>query len=74
MCNPYKQDIDLMLNYCWAIVCYAVPILKQFLKCVSCLQDRYIERKYLIINPASKGTLTQHWFNVGPLSTALAQH
>ena len=74
MCNAYKQDVDLMLVYCWAIVCYAVPILNQYLICVSCLQDRYIERKYLITNPASKGTLTQHWFNVGPPSAALAQH
>ena len=43
MCNPYKQDVDLMLVYCWVIVCDAVPILNQYLICVSYLQDRYIE-------------------------------
>ena len=74
MCNAYKQDVDLMLVYCWTIVCYAVSILNKYSICVSCLQDRYIEIKYLITNLASKGTLTQHWFNVGLPSTALAQH
>ena len=74
MFNAYKQDVDLMLVYCCTIVCYAVQILNQYLICVSCLQDRYIERKYLITNQASKGALTQQWFNVGPPSTALAQH
>ena len=74
MCNAYEQDVDLMSVYCWTIICYAVLILNRYLICFSCLQDRYIERKYLITNPASKGTLTQHWLNAGPPSTALAQH
>ena len=43
MGNPYKQDVDPMLVYCRAIVCDAVPISNQYLICVSCLQDRYIE-------------------------------
>ena len=54
MLNPYKQDVNLMLVYCWAIVSDAVAILNQYLICVSCLQGRYIDNEniWLLIQQA----------------------